>query len=81
MPKRRAKRQVDEPILLTQTEVCAMLCISAKKLQLLRKHGEIQFYVFGHRTIRFLIEDVDQLLLTHSHQPTKEQSARSEISE
>lgn len=48
--------------LLNQSQVCELLGISKKTLQLLRRKHKIGFARLGHRTIRFRQEQVEQFL-------------------
>lgn len=51
---RQEVHSVNDPDkLLTQAEVCQLLRVSAKTLQILRRERRIKFMRFGHRTIRF----------------------------
>ena len=53
---------LDANKLLSQSEVCALLGVSQKTLQMLRRHHKIGFARLGHRTIRFRPEQVDAFL-------------------
>lgn len=48
--------------LLSQSEVCTMLGVSPKTLQILRRKRKIGFAILGHRTIRFRPEHVEAFL-------------------
>jgi len=48
--------------MLTQREVCALLRISAKTLQRLRREKKIRFVKFGPHSIRFRQEDVGKFV-------------------
>lgn len=48
--------------LLTQSEVCRILGVCPKTLQLLRKKRKIAALRFGHRTIRFRSEEVERFI-------------------
>lgn len=48
--------------LLTQSEVCQRLHICRKTLQTLRTRRKIGYIRFGHRTIRFREEHVQEFL-------------------
>jgi excisionase family DNA binding protein len=47
---------------LTQKEVCQLLRISPKKLQLLRRDRKIKYLKYGHRSIRFRQQDVAEYI-------------------
>jgi excisionase family DNA binding protein len=47
--------------LLTQSEVCEMLQVSRKWLQIQRRAGKLKFLRFGHRTIRIPVAEVERL--------------------
>jgi excisionase family DNA binding protein len=53
---------MDPNRLLTQREVAEILRISPKKLQIMRRTGQISFITFGHRTIRFRPSEIQRLL-------------------
>ena len=44
--------------LLNTREACAVLRVSPKTLQRLRRAGRLAAYVFGHRTVRYRLEDL-----------------------
>jgi excisionase family DNA binding protein len=48
--------------LLTQRDVCALLRISAKSLQRMRRERLIKFVQFGPHSIRFRQEDVGEFI-------------------
>jgi excisionase family DNA binding protein len=48
--------------LLTSREVCQRLGICIRSLQILRSTRKIAFIRFGHRSIRFREEAIDQFL-------------------
>ena len=48
--------------LLNQRDVCALLRISAKSLQRLRRERRIKFIQFGPHSIRFRQEDVGEFI-------------------
>ncbi len=48
--------------LLTQREVCQRLGICAKTLQILRRNRKIAYLRFGHRSIRFREQAVEDFM-------------------
>jgi excisionase family DNA binding protein len=56
-----ADAQLADP-LLTQSEVCALLGISVKTLQVWRRQGKVLFARLGYRTIRIRQSQVLQLV-------------------
>ena len=50
------------PQLLTSREVCSRLGVCPKTLQVLRKSRKIAYLRFGHRSIRFREQAVEEFL-------------------
>jgi excisionase family DNA binding protein len=48
--------------LLTQREVCRLLKLSPKTLQILRRTRQIPFVKFGHRSIRFRPDEIQEFV-------------------
>ena len=51
-----------DPGLLTTRDVCTRLRISMKTLQILRKRRKIAYIRFGHRSIRFREQAIEEFL-------------------
>jgi predicted site-specific integrase-resolvase len=47
--------------LLTQDDVCKILQVSRKWLQIQRRRGNLKYLRFGHRTIRIPVAEVERL--------------------